>query len=78
VTSSPTLAQCYGLPANNFNLIRLAAASAVIHGHVTAITGHGPPDLLLAQARVHRTSRAAAAQAPSRPSAGLSGPEQAR
>lgn len=33
--------------SNNFNLIRLLAAIAVIYGHTSAITGHGPIDLFL-------------------------------
>lgn len=32
---------------NNFNLIRLVAAVAVIYGHTFAITGHGPIDIFL-------------------------------
>lgn len=32
---------------NNFNLIRLLASIAVIYGHTTAITGHGPADIFL-------------------------------
>lgn len=32
---------------NNFNMIRLLAAFAVIYGHTTAITGNGPADIFL-------------------------------
>lgn len=32
---------------NNMNLMRLVAAFAVIYGHASAITGHGPADIFL-------------------------------
>lgn len=37
----------YAAGPNNFNLIRVLAALAVIYGHASAVTGHGPPDWFL-------------------------------
>ena len=40
----PTLGRLFESRSNNFNLIRLLAALAVIYAHAPAITGHGPPE----------------------------------
>jgi peptidoglycan/LPS O-acetylase OafA/YrhL len=45
--TGPSLGALFEERSNNFNLIRLLAALAVIYGHASAITGHGPPDLFL-------------------------------
>ena len=37
--SAPTIADAWGGPRNNFNLMRLVAAWLVIYGHAHAITG---------------------------------------
>jgi len=42
-----SLGQLFARGGNNFNLIRLLAALAVIYGHASAVSGHGPPDLFL-------------------------------
>jgi peptidoglycan/LPS O-acetylase OafA/YrhL len=42
-----SLGQLFAAGDNNFNLIRLLAALAVIYGHASAVSGHGPPDLFL-------------------------------
>ncbi len=42
-----SLGQLFEERANNFNLIRLLAALAVIYGHAGAITGLGPADFFL-------------------------------
>lgn len=43
----PSLGQLFEERANNFNLIRVLAALAVIYGHAGAITGQGPADFFL-------------------------------
>ncbi len=45
--SENTLGEYFSRRENNLKLIRLIAALAVIYGHSSAITGHGPADIFL-------------------------------
>lgn len=45
--SSQSLGFYFEQRVNNFNLMRLLAAFAVIYGHASAVTGKGPADLFL-------------------------------
>lgn len=45
--SAPTLAECHARRDNNFHLLRLVAALAVIYGHAYPIVGSGDADLYL-------------------------------
>lgn len=46
-TKGTTLGFMFNKHSNNFNIMRLIAAFAVIYGHAGAVTGKGPPDIFL-------------------------------
>jgi peptidoglycan/LPS O-acetylase OafA/YrhL len=47
MSAAPTLGDHFANRGNNFNLIRLVAAAAVIYGHAGVVLGDGTPDFFL-------------------------------